>query len=53
MSNSIHEAEVIAIVGNKIVFVGSNSEYSRLIGSNTRVTDCRGMAILPDLLMFY
>jgi len=50
MSNSIHGAEAIAIIGNKIVFVGSNSECSKLIGSNTRVIDCKGMAILPGFI---
>lgn len=50
MSSSIQRAEAVAISGNKIVFVGGGDECRELIGSNTKVIDCRGMTILPGFI---
>ena len=40
-------AQAIAIYGNRIAAVGSNSEIRRLAGKNTRVIDARGQLLLP------
>ncbi|MEM2708021.1 MAG: amidohydrolase [Candidatus Methanomethylicia archaeon] len=50
MSNFTQKAEAIAIIGNRIAFVGSNSKCREFIGSNTRVIDCKGMTILPGFI---
>ncbi|MCA1635442.1 MAG: amidohydrolase [Acidobacteria bacterium] len=40
-------AEAVAVLGNRIVAVGSNAEIRRLAGSRTRVIDARGALVLP------
>jgi predicted amidohydrolase YtcJ len=41
------EAEAIAVVRDRIVFVGSAAEVKRLIGPKTRVLDLSGRRVLP------
>ena len=47
MSAAQPRAEAIAIDGDRIVAVGSEGQISPLIGSETRVVDLRGHAMLP------
>ena len=41
------EAEAVAVIGNRIVAVGSDAEIKRLIGPATRAIDAGGRLILP------
>ncbi|MBX2892968.1 MAG: amidohydrolase [Saprospiraceae bacterium] len=43
------EAEAIAVAGNKILRVGSNSEIAALRGPNTRTVDAKGRRLIPGL----
>lgn len=43
------EAEAIAIAGNTILKVGSNTELAALRGPNTRTVDARGRRLIPGL----
>jgi predicted amidohydrolase YtcJ len=40
-------AEAVAIIGDRIIFVGSNADARSHIGKNTRVIDLQGRALLP------
>ena len=40
-------ASAIAILGNRIVAVGSNEEIRQLAGSGTKVVDANGQLVLP------
>ncbi len=40
-------AEAVAVVGNRIVRVGSNESIRALIGNSTRVLDLAGRALTP------
>ncbi|MDQ1729004.1 MAG: hypothetical protein QOD33_1129 [Pyrinomonadaceae bacterium] len=42
-------ARAVAVKGDRIVFVGSNSGVAKYIGSNTRVIDLAGKTMLPGL----
>ncbi|HVG33170.1 MAG TPA: amidohydrolase [Pyrinomonadaceae bacterium] len=42
-------AEAIAVKGDRIVFVGSNSDVKRYEGKGTRIHDLRGATVLPGL----
>jgi predicted amidohydrolase YtcJ len=42
-------AEAIAIKGNRIVFVGSNSEVRKYEGQRTRVVDLQGRTVVPGM----
>lgn len=41
------QAEAVAIIGNKIVAVGSNAEIRQMIGANTKTIDAKGKLVLP------
>lgn len=41
------EAEAVAVVGNRIVAVGSDAEIKRLVGPATRTIDAGGRLVLP------
>src|SRR5262245_52812057 len=43
-------AQAIAVKGDRIVAVGSNSEILSLSGPNTRRVDLRGRAVIPGLI---
>lgn len=43
-------AEAVGVVGNRIVFVGSNSDATYLCGPATRVIDCGGKTLLPGFI---
>jgi predicted amidohydrolase YtcJ len=43
-------ATAVAVVGDKIVAVGSDTEISRRIGDGTRVIECRGRLVVPGLI---
>lgn len=40
-------AELVAISGDKIAFVGGDKELDSLVGAGTRIIDCRGRVVLP------
>src|SRR5436305_13341116 len=40
-------AEAVAVIGERIVAVGSNEEIRRLTGARTRVVDAKGALVLP------
>ena len=42
-------AEAIAVKGDRIVFVGSNGDVKKYIGSRTRVVDLKGQTVVPGL----
>lgn len=42
-------AEAIAIKGDRIIFVGSNSDAQKYAGKNTRVVDLHGNTVVPGL----
>lgn len=43
------KAEAVAVKGDRIVFVGSNSDARKYVGPNTRVVDLSGRTMLPGL----
>ena len=43
-------AQAVAVRGERIVAVGTNSEITRLAGPNTRRIDLRGRAVIPGLI---
>jgi predicted amidohydrolase YtcJ len=42
-------AEAVAVKGERIAFVGSNSDAEKFRGDNTRVIDLRGRTVVPGL----
>jgi predicted amidohydrolase YtcJ len=44
------EAEAIAVKDGKIVFVGSNSDAKKHIGSSTEVIDAKGQFVMPGFI---
>ena len=49
VSDARPKAEAVAIKGDRILFVGSNSEAEKYVGSNTRVVDLGGKTMLPGM----
>jgi predicted amidohydrolase YtcJ len=43
-------AQALAVRGDRIVAVGSNSDVTRLAGPNTRRIDLRGRSVIPGLI---
>ncbi|MEP6919568.1 MAG: amidohydrolase [bacterium] len=43
------KAEAIAIKGDRIVFVGSNSAVQKYVGEKTRVVDLQGKTVVPGM----
>ena len=41
------QAEAIAVEGDRIIFVGTNTAAQKFIGKNTRVVDLAGKTVLP------
>ena len=41
------QAEAIVVKGDRIVFVGSNTEAQKFVGRSTRVVDLKGRTVLP------
>ena len=50
MDDGNPEAEAVAVVGNKITYVGSADGVSALIGDDTEVIDATGKMILPGFV---
>jgi len=42
-------AQAVAVRGDKIIFVGKNSEAKKFTGDHTRVLDAKGKTVLPGL----
>ncbi|HEX8288164.1 MAG TPA: amidohydrolase [Pyrinomonadaceae bacterium] len=47
MDNAKPQAEAIAVMGNKIIAVGTNAEIRALTGANTKVIDAKGKLAVP------
>lgn len=43
-------AEAVGVKGNKIVFVGSDDEISRIIDKDTNVIDLKGRTLMPGII---
>ncbi len=43
-------AQAVAVIGDKIVAVGSNSEIKKYAGKNTKVIDLKGRLMLPGFI---
>src|SRR5499427_3625112 len=43
------QAQAIAVKGDRVIFVGSNSEAKKFEGSQTRVVDLRGATVVPGM----
>src|SRR4030095_9121714 len=43
-------AQAIAVKGDRIVFVGSDSQAQKFVGKSTRVVDLHGNTVLPGLV---
>src|SRR5215471_17574934 len=43
-------AKALAVRGDRLVAVGSNSDVARLAGPNTRRIDLRGRSVIPGLI---
>ena len=41
------KAQAIAVKGDRIVFVGTNADAQKYVGTNTRVVDLKGNTVLP------
>ena len=50
MDEANPEAEAVAVLGNKIVYVGSAEGATALIGDNTEVVDASGNMIMPGFV---
>ena len=46
-NDSSPKAEAIAIKADRIIFVGSNADAQKFVGTNTRVVDLHGNTVLP------
>ncbi|MDQ3907361.1 MAG: amidohydrolase [Acidobacteriota bacterium] len=40
-------AEAVAVLGNKIIAVGTSADIQKLVGARTRVIDARGALVMP------
>ncbi|MBA3600861.1 MAG: amidohydrolase [Acidobacteria bacterium] len=47
MDASKTDAEAVAIMGNRIIAVGTNKDVRSLSGANTRILDAKGKLVLP------
>src|SRR5438105_3811957 len=47
MDRSQPIAEAVAVLGNRIIAIGSNDEIKKLAGANTKVIDAKGRLVLP------
>jgi predicted amidohydrolase YtcJ len=50
VDSSLPEAQAVAVLGDRIVAVGSNSDVAPWRGSRTRVIDARGKLLLPGFI---
>src|SRR5262250_3196281 len=49
VDDHVPHAQAVAVKGDKIVLVGSDSDAQRYVGPNTRVLDLKGATVLPGL----
>ena len=49
VDDHVPHATAVAVKGDKIVLVGSDSDVQRYVGPNTRVLDLKGATVLPGL----
>ncbi len=50
VDRSFRVAEAVAIMGERIVAVGSDADIGRLVGPHTRVIDLHGRTVIPGLI---
>jgi len=50
VDESLPKAEAVAIIGDRIVAVGSDREIDRLIGDRTEVVDVEGQTVIPGFI---
>ena len=50
MRDEVWEAEAIAIKGNKILFVGNNSDAENFKGPDTKLIDAQGATVMPGFV---
>ena len=50
VDESLPKAEAVAIIGDRIVAVGSDREIDRLIGDRTEVVDVEGQTVSPGFI---
>src|SRR4030081_2563175 len=44
------EAQALAAIGSRIVFVGSNAEVGKYVGASTKVIDLQGQLAIPGFI---
>ena len=47
VDSKAERAQAIAVTKDRIVFVGSNADAQKFVGSKTRVVDLKGATVLP------
>ena len=47
MDDNLPQAQSIAVAGNKIIFVGKDSETKKFIGAKTKIIDAGGKLVIP------
>src|SRR5690242_11302759 len=47
VSERMPTAEAVAVAGDTIAFVGSNTEVAKFVGTGTRVVDLHGQVVFP------
>ncbi len=47
MDDKLPRAQSIAVLGNKIIFVGKDSEIKTYTGANTKIIDANGKIVIP------
>ena len=50
VDDSFRVAEAVAVIGDKIAFVGSNEEVQQWVGERTRVIDLQGKTMVPGFI---
>lgn len=47
MDEKLSQAQAIAVAGNKIIFVGKDSEIKKFISEKTKIIDAKGKLVIP------
>lgn len=50
VDKNFSKQEGVAILGDKIIAVGSNRQMEKMVGSNTRVVDLHGKTVVPGFI---
>src|SRR5262245_56439658 len=49
-NDQMAHAQAVAIKGDRVVFVGTDSEAQKFVGQNTRVVDLHGKTVFPGFV---